>query len=481
MKCAVLVSGVPRSFMKFLWPFLNELPDAYDIYILFAAPSYDKYSNAPIDYAAVRNSKNIKYVSIESAGINSYATERENNVVSQWNKLQQLYQLLEGKDYTHILRIRPDIRVNLNVVEFQTILHQCCQTNTIYIPTGYDIYDFKQVSPEQLQFCVNDQVAFGTVDAMRIYCNIYDTIVGAEAPIISELHLYQSLNAAGIHIQRINMPYDLVLSECFTFSICGDSGSGKSCLSQLIRETLDMGSILVFETDRYHKWERGNPQYETYTHLNPYANHLEKLSSDAYKLCLGQNIFQVDYDHSTGRFTEPQSIQPQKYTIFCGLHTLHDPRVCKLMDLKIYLDTDPQLKTAWKIQRDVNERGASLTRVMDTITRRKSDFETFIAPQKQNANIVIRYTLSDDAHKKLILYVQNYLVTSEILHLSTIATNTLRDDTFTVFEILDTDNSGIIRDVAKQYGYSRDLKESFDGIIQLLIILLAWNPTNTCG
>ena len=47
----------------------------------------------------------------------------------------------------------------------------------------------------------------------------------------------------------------------------------------------------ILETDRYHKWERGNENYKTYTHLNPYANHLERMSEDVFQYKIGQDVY----------------------------------------------------------------------------------------------------------------------------------------------------------------------------------------------
>jgi uridine kinase len=172
------------------------------------------------------------------------------------------------------------------------------------------------------------------------------------------------------------------------FAICGDSGSGKSTLSILLKSIFSNSFML--ECDRYHKWERTNKNWEDTTHLNPQANYITKMNEDVFNLKIGKDVYQVDYDHSTGKFTEKQLINPSDNLIVCGLHSLYGNND-SVYDLKIYMDTDEDLKKKWKINRDVKERGYSVEKVLDNIKKREKDFNEFILPQKDNADLVIRF------------------------------------------------------------------------------------------
>lgn len=164
-------------------------------------------------------------------------------------------------------------------------------------------------------------MAFGGYDAMKYYCSMYKFLETKESiysQIISEELLHEYLLVSNNTIHRIDIPYTLLLSQCFTISICGDSASEKTSLARLIQKTLHFDKTLLFETDRYHKWERGVQEYQHYSHLHPAANHLEELSTDAYKLSLDEDVFLMDYYHSTGTFTESQCVEAKHFTIFCG-------------------------------------------------------------------------------------------------------------------------------------------------------------------
>jgi phosphoribulokinase len=73
-----------------------------------------------------------------------------------------------------------------------------------------------------------------------------------------------------------------------------------------------------------------------------------------------------------------------------GLHPFFDDRVADLLDFKIYLDISDDVKFAWKIQRDMAERGHSLESIKASIESRKPDFDAFIDPQKQKADVIIQ-------------------------------------------------------------------------------------------
>ena len=80
----------------------------------------------------------------------------------------------------------------------------------------------------------------------------------------------------------------------------------------------------------------------------------------------------------------------------CGLHTLYDNHTNKLFNLKIFLDTDINLKYYWKIKRDAEHRGYSVDQVLEKIKQREKDNELYIEPQKNNSDIIIRFFTDDN-------------------------------------------------------------------------------------
>lgn len=175
--------------------------------------------------------------------------------------------------------------------------------------------------------------------------------------------------------------------------LAGNSGSGKNSITDVIRDLFGMRAATVVEGDDYHKWERGHSRWQDYTHLNPKANFLDDMADHTRALMTGKLIYQPHYDHSTGRFTLPRPIETTKNLIVQGLHTFYLVSLRDQFDIKIYMSPDEELRTAWKVLRDVNQRGHSLEKVMNSIRSRDLDSITHINPQKKLADWVIEYKL----------------------------------------------------------------------------------------
>jgi phosphoribulokinase len=106
---------------------------------------------------------------------------------------------------------------------------------------------------------------------------------------------------------------------------------------------------------------------------------------------------------SSRQALEPQPRAPQ---ILEGLHPFADERVRNLFDFKIYLDISDEVKFAWKIQRDMAERGHSLESIKASIEARKPDFNAYVDPQKAFADIIIQVLptqlIPDDNEGKIL-------------------------------------------------------------------------------
>lgn len=184
----------------------------------------------------------------------------------------------------------------------------------------------------------------------------------------------------------------------FTIGIAGDSGSGKSTMIGLVQRSLGENNLLYIEGDGDHRWERGDSQWEVFTHLNPKANYLYRQAQDLRQLHVGSTVRRVEYDHHTGKFTKMHRIRPKNYVMLCGLHAMYLPQTRKYLDLKIYMDVDENLRRYWKIQRDMAHRGYAKEAILQQIEGRMPDAVRYIYPQKEYADIWIRYydrTLTD--------------------------------------------------------------------------------------
>jgi len=189
----------------------------------------------------------------------------------------------------------------------------------------------------------------------------------------------------------------------FVISVAGDSGSGKSVLLSRLTSLLDDANVLAIEGDGDHKFEREDEMWNIYTHLNPKANYLYRQAMDINLLKKNVAVKRVEYDHDTGKFTEIFRIKPKRFVVVCGLHSAYLPQMRKLSDLKIFMDTDTALKIHWKIMRDISKRGYSMEKIVEQISTRQADVDKYINPQKEYADLTIRYynTNADETNPKI--------------------------------------------------------------------------------
>uniref|UniRef100_A0A6C0D5R3 phosphoribulokinase n=1 Tax=viral metagenome TaxID=1070528 RepID=A0A6C0D5R3_9ZZZZ len=417
MELCFLVSGIPRSFYNHLHLFFIELNKQikFDVYINFSEDNDNNYSNTKYNLNILNNFSFYKSI-ITTKDMQYDKTKKEENILNQWNRIQTLFNSINNS-YTHYIRIRPDLKILLNHNDFIQLIKEL-NIKQLNIPNGYDFYNSYHLTNDNN--CVNDQIAIGNRETMIQYCNFFNYIKIKDTTISSEKDLYIYLKLNNITVNRIILPYKLILSECKVISIAGDSGSGKSTLVNAL-ESLLFDSSVTLETDRYHKWERTSEMWKKYSHLHPEANYLEKMSEDVFRLKLGETIFSINYDHSTGKFTEKEKIESKPFLLLCGLHTLYQEKIRDIIEIKIFLDIDYKLKKEWKIKRDVEERKHSLESVLKSIEKRKSDFIKYIEPQKLYSNIIIEYN-----NDNFIIHINNelnYYVNSFLCQISNIKTN----------------------------------------------------------
>merc|ERR1711937_560534 len=104
----------------------------------------------------------------------------------------------------------------------------------------------------------------------------------------------------------------------------------------------------------------------------------------------GGEIKKPIYNHVNGTLDAPETIKATPIIIIEGRHPFVDPRVRELLDFSIYLDISDDVKFAWKIQRDMEERGWTLDEVKSQIEVRKPDFDAYVAPQRGDSDLVIQ-------------------------------------------------------------------------------------------
>ena len=187
-----------------------------------------------------------------------------------------------------------------------------------------------------------------------------------------------------------------VNSRPTVIGIGGDSGVGKTSLTKDLIKLFGTDRVLIVEGDGDHKWERGHEKWSQFTHLNPKANFLHEQAATLEILKNGSSAKRVEYDHHKGIFTSPKKIDPNDFIVMCGLHPLLLSKTRKIVDLKIYIDTDENLRRHWKIIRDCGERGYTVEKVVNQIESRIEDAKKYIYPQKNFADLIIKHFTEEE-------------------------------------------------------------------------------------
>jgi len=388
MRIALLISGYLRGINENIENIKNNIiqNNECDVYIhITNDESNDKYFNKKNTIDFINTNLTPKILLITNNFIFSH-NNQVNNILNQNYKFYWLNEErkrvceLEKINYDVVIKIRPD----LNIIDK---LNYNIDFEYIYIPNDSKIDQNKLKNTSDSFIC--DMLAYGSCEKMNDYFNYYLYIndLIKQYGNVNETLLYEYLNINNIKYILLDINYYVVLSLCNTIAISGDSGTGKTTISNILTDLFNDSFIL--ECDRYHKWERNDENWEKYTHLNPEANYITKMSNDVFDLKIGKNIYQVNYDHCNGKFTNKEKIESTDNIIVCGLHCLYLPE--NIINLKIYMDTDDNLRIPWKIKRDIEKRGYTIEKILEQINSRKIDFQKYILPQKEKADIIINF------------------------------------------------------------------------------------------
>lgn len=175
--------------------------------------------------------------------------------------------------------------------------------------------------------------------------------------------------------------------------IAGGTGSGKTTVVRKIVESLGKDQVAVIPLDSYYK-DSSHVAPEKQQLINfdhPAAFDWELLREHVRELRSGRSIQQPIYTYVTcSREKETILVEPQKVIIIEGILGLYDEQIRSLMDIKIFVDADPDERLIRVIQRDVIERGRTAQAVMERYTRvLKPMHREFIEPTKSYADLIV--------------------------------------------------------------------------------------------
>ena len=183
------------------------------------------------------------------------------------------------------------------------------------------------------------------------------------------------------------------MMEPVIIGVAGGTGSGKTTVVREIVRNLGTLQVSVIHHDSYYR-DVSDLSFEERTRINydhPDSLETPLLVAHLMMLKAGQPVEIPTYDFAQhNRTRETETMQPSKVIIVDGLLILWDSELRKMMDIKVYVDTDADLRFIRRLKRDISERGRSPESVIEqyTTTVRPMHLE-FVEPSKRYADVII--------------------------------------------------------------------------------------------
>lgn len=180
--------------------------------------------------------------------------------------------------------------------------------------------------------------------------------------------------------------------KTYVIGIAGGSGSGKTTITQYLEETFQP-YISVINHDNYYKSQDGltMAQRALTNYDHPDAFETDLMIQHIIDLKNGKTIECPVYDFTVhNRSNKVVTIASKPIILVEGILIFENPALCDLMDLKVYVDTDADVRILRRLVRDVKERERSVESVVDQyLTTVKPMHEAYVEPSKKNADIII--------------------------------------------------------------------------------------------
>ena len=179
----------------------------------------------------------------------------------------------------------------------------------------------------------------------------------------------------------------------FVIGVAGGTGSGKTTVSRRIQEAVSLDHIVYIQHDNYYR-DQSHLSLDQRVRTNydhPDSLETELLVQHLLRLRAGQAIEMPMYDFSIHtRSTETQHVEPAPIILLEGILIFVEKELRELMDVRVFVDTDADIRFIRRLRRDMNERGRSLDSVVQQYmgTVRPMHME-FVEPSKRYADIIV--------------------------------------------------------------------------------------------
>lgn len=175
--------------------------------------------------------------------------------------------------------------------------------------------------------------------------------------------------------------------------VTGGSGSGKTTVSKAIYNQLSGQSLLILQQDSYYNDQSEMTMAERHAvnYDHPLAFDTELMIKQIKQLLAYEPIEKPVYDYEQyTRSSETIHQEPRDVIIVEGVLILDDQRLRDLMDIKVFVDTDDDIRIIRRIERDIKERGRTLDSVITQyLATVKPMYHQFVEPTKRYADIIV--------------------------------------------------------------------------------------------
>ncbi|XP_035242953.1 uridine-cytidine kinase-like 1 isoform X6 [Anguilla anguilla] len=183
--------------------------------------------------------------------------------------------------------------------------------------------------------------------------------------------------------------------DAFVIGLCGGSASGKTTVANKIIEALGVPWVVLLSMDSFYKVlspeEEALAASNDYNFDHPNAFDFDLLVQTIRKLKQGKSVKIPMYDFTThGRQKEWKNVYGASVIIFEGIMSFSDKELLQLLDMKIFVDADSDIRLVRRLRRDITERGRDIEGVIKQYNKSvKPAFEQYIEPTMRLADIVV--------------------------------------------------------------------------------------------
>lgn len=176
--------------------------------------------------------------------------------------------------------------------------------------------------------------------------------------------------------------------------IAGGTGSGKTTVARSVIERLGSSKVTFISQDNYYKDQAhlSLAERELTNYDHPFAFDNELLIQHLNALRSGQTAYAPVYDFTIHARSASETVElvPNNIIIIEGLHVLSDENLRGMLDIKVFVDSDPDVRILRRVVRDIEERGRTIQSIhQQYLATVKPMHEAFIEPSKKYADIII--------------------------------------------------------------------------------------------